>query len=141
MYRMLISSILVLVSEMIPDLVWILNFLGAVGSTLLGMIIPVVLAEIYFMQGEKMRGIEQKADGKEKEDEERMEKKEKEEEEEGEEEEREEEEEKEKEKEEKIKAYDYGQGTRILNFFTMMIGVGGGVIAVANSWNYLIGKP
>ena len=34
---------------LIPDFAWFLNILGAVGSTILGMILPVVLAEKYFI--------------------------------------------------------------------------------------------
>lgn len=147
---MFISLFLVLVSDKIPDLVWILNVLGAVGSTLLGMIIPVILAEIYFIQGKKRRGRGEKEKEEEEEEEEVMdiekEEKGKEEEEEGkqgeEEDDREEEGERKGRREDRKRGKDdYSQGTRILNIFTMMIGVGGGAIAVANSLKYFIGKP
>lgn len=47
--RILLCLLLVSVAYLIPDFAWFLNVLGAVGSTILGMILPVVLAEKYFI--------------------------------------------------------------------------------------------
>ena len=47
--RILMCIFLVIIAYVIPDFAWFLNVLGAVGSTILGMILPVVLAEKYFI--------------------------------------------------------------------------------------------
>lgn len=47
--RIVLCLLLVFVAYLIPDFAWFLNILGAVGSTILGMILPVVLAEKYFI--------------------------------------------------------------------------------------------
>ena len=47
--RILMCIFLVIIAYVIPDFAWFLNVLVAVGSTILGMILPVVLAEKYFI--------------------------------------------------------------------------------------------
>ena len=47
--RIGLCLILVSIAYLIPDFAWFLNVLGAIGSTILGMILPVVLAEKYFI--------------------------------------------------------------------------------------------
>ena len=47
--RIVMCLFLVVIAYVIPDFAWFLNVLGAVGSTILGMILPVVLAEKYFI--------------------------------------------------------------------------------------------
>ncbi len=47
--RILLCLTLISVAYVIPDFAWFLNIIGAVGSTVLGMILPVVLAEKYFI--------------------------------------------------------------------------------------------
>lgn len=47
--RVVLCIFLVLLAYFIPDFIWFLNVIGALGSTVLGMILPVVLAEYYFI--------------------------------------------------------------------------------------------